>query len=107
MMRAEIWLDEDDPTGLTPGVYLPITVILERLEDAVLVPASAVIEGPHGEPYVFAVAEDRIAARPVQVLGRSADTVAVTNIDAETLVVKHTYLGWAALSSGQKVEAVQ
>ncbi|MFW6171625.1 MAG: efflux RND transporter periplasmic adaptor subunit [Planctomycetota bacterium] len=107
MMRAEIWLDEDDPTGFTPGVYLPITVIMERLKDVVLVPASAVIEGPHGDRYVFAVAEDRIAAKPVQVLGRSADMVAVTNIDAETLVVKHTYLGWAVLSSGQKVEAVQ
>lgn len=107
MMRAEIWLDGTAAEGIDPGAYVPVTVIVEQLEDVVLLPASALIEGPQGRAYVFSVEEEKLSAKPVRLLGRAADRVAVEGIDAETQVVRNTYLGWATLSSGQKVEAVQ
>jgi hypothetical protein len=56
---------------------------------------------------VFTVKDKTLSAKPVQLLGRIADRAAVKGIEAETQVVKNTYLGWAALSSGEKVEAGQ
>ncbi|MFP3983408.1 MAG: efflux RND transporter periplasmic adaptor subunit [Desulfurivibrionaceae bacterium] len=106
MMRAEIWLDRNAAADLTPGAYLPITVSLKRLTDVILLPASALIEGPDGRSHIFAVAEGSISAKPVRILGRSGDRAAIKGIDAGTQVVKNTYLGWATFSSGQKVEAV-
>lgn len=107
MMRAEVWLEGEAAAELTPGAYLPITVQLEQLDDVILIPASALIEAPQGKTHVFAVEEGKLAARPVQVLGRSADRVAVNGIEADTQVVANSYLGWATLSSGQTVEVVE
>lgn len=106
MMRAEVWLDRNAAAHLTPGAYLPITVSLKRLKDVILLPASALIEGPEGKTHVFAVAQGRLSARPVDILGRSGDRAAIKGIKAGTQVVENTYLGWATFSSGQKVEAV-
>lgn len=107
MMRAEIWPEAAAAAGLVPGAYLPVAVIVENLKDVILLPASALIEGPQGRTHVFTVKNKILSAKPVQLLGRTADRAAVKGIDAKTQVVKNTYLGWAALSSGEKVEAVQ
>ncbi|MFO7860072.1 MAG: efflux RND transporter periplasmic adaptor subunit [Desulfosalsimonas sp.] len=107
MMRAEIWPEATGAAGLVPGSYLPVAVIVENLKDVVLIPASALIEGPQGRTHVFTVKDNTLSANPVQLLGRAADRAAVKGIDADTQVVKNTYLGWAGLSSGEKVEAVQ
>lgn len=107
MMRAEVWLDGEAAAGLNPGAYLSITVEVEQLNDVILIPASALIQAPEGRTHVFAVEDGKLAARVVHVLGRSADRVAVRGIEAKTQVVANSYLGWATLSSGQKVEAVE
>lgn len=107
MMRAEAWVEYDVAAGLSPGAYLPVTVGVEKIEDVILVPASALIKGPQGKGYVFALDGDEITAKPVDVLGRTADTVAVRGLEADTRVLENTFLGWATLSSGQKVEVVQ
>ncbi|MFO7750090.1 MAG: efflux RND transporter periplasmic adaptor subunit [Desulfobacteraceae bacterium] len=107
MMRSEIWLDSATAAGLVPGAYLPVTVMVKQLTDVTLLPASALIEGPRGRTHVFTVKEKTLSSTPVRLLGRTADRVAVRGIDGETEVVENTYLGWATLSSGQKVEVVQ
>lgn len=107
MMRAEIWLDRAAAAGLVPGAYLPVTISVAQLEDVILLPASALIEGPQGRTHVFTVKDKTLSATPVQLLGRAADRAAIRGIDADTQVVKNTYLGWATLSSGQKVEVVE
>jgi len=57
---------------------------------------------------VFAVADNgTLVARPVELLGRAGDTVAVRGIDPGTQVVRNTFLGWATLSAGDPVEVVQ
>lgn len=107
MMRAEAWVERSRAADLQSGAYLPVSVTTDRLEDVVLLPASALIQGPRGKTHVFAVTEGRMSAQPVKVLGRSGDRVAVQGIEAGRRVVENTYLGWATLSSGQKVEAVR
>ncbi|MEF8788460.1 MAG: efflux RND transporter periplasmic adaptor subunit [Planctomycetota bacterium] len=108
MMRAEAWISDDEKqTGLTPGAYVPISVVLSRREEATLVPRSSVIESPDGGDYVFAVADGRLDARSGEVLGHADDRAAVTGVAPGTTVVRNTYLGWARLASGDKVEAVQ
>ncbi len=107
MMRAEVWLDQEAAAGLTSGAYMPLTVIVQKLTDVILLPASTLIEGPQGRTHVFTVKDKTLSAKPVQLLGRTADRAAVRGIDAKTQVVENTYLGWATLSSGEKVMAVR
>lgn len=107
MLRAEVWLQGDQRQGLIPGAYLPVRVTIRELQGVILLPRSALIPSPAGREHVFVVQEDRLQAREVQVLGSSQDRVAVEGISPGEQVVQNTYLGWARLSSGQKVEAVQ
>ena len=88
---------------LTPGACLPVTVALQRIPGAVVVPARAVAESPTGKPHVFAVENGRIRPRPVTVRARSGKRVAVQGIEPATQVTLSTYLGWTRLASGQSV----
>jgi RND family efflux transporter MFP subunit len=101
LMRAEVGL----PGGLavTPGRYVPVTVTLERLESAALVPTAALTESPRGSPHVFVVREGRLAARRVTVLARSGERAAVTGVAPGERVTLSTYLGWTRLAAGREV----
>ncbi|MBS0013661.1 MAG: efflux RND transporter periplasmic adaptor subunit [Desulfobacterales bacterium] len=107
MMRAEAWPEPAAAAGLMSGAYVPVTVSIKKLENVILVPESALIAGPEAKGHVFAVIKDRLTAKPVEMLGRTGNRIAVKGIDAGTRVVENTYLGWAVLSSGQKVAVVQ
>jgi hypothetical protein len=48
-----------------------------------------------------------LAARSVKVLGSSGDEVAVEGVQAGEQVVLSTFLGWAQLASGRKVEVMK
>ena len=108
MMRAEAWIDATNVTGLVAGAYLPIRLTIRQLSDVALLPTAALIPAPDGGDHVFAVADNgTLVARPVELLGRAGDTVAVRGIDPGTQVVRNTFLGWATLSAGDPVEVVQ
>ncbi|MFO8031853.1 MAG: efflux RND transporter periplasmic adaptor subunit, partial [Desulfohalobiaceae bacterium] len=107
MLRAEVWLQGDQRQGLSPGAYLPVSVSIKELHGVTLVPRSALIPSPAGSEHVFVVRKNRLQAREVQVLGSSQDRVAVKGISPGEQVLQNTYLGWARLSSGQRVEVVQ
>ncbi|MFN2352946.1 MAG: efflux RND transporter periplasmic adaptor subunit [Desulfopila sp.] len=107
MLRAEAWPDRQAAAGLTPGAYLPVTVSIQILGNVILVPESTLITGPAGKHHVFTAKNGSLTAKPVEILGRAGDRAAVKGIDSGTRVVENTFLGWAVLSSGQKVEAVQ
>jgi len=107
MMRAEVWLRDGAGQGLDSGAYVPLTVILDTLRDATLVPRSSLIPSPEGQKHVFAVEQGRLEPRAVKVLGTDGDRAAVSGIDPGASVVENTFLGWARLSSGEKVEAVR
>jgi multidrug efflux pump subunit AcrA (membrane-fusion protein) len=107
MLRAEVYLDGVDAAGLSSGAYLPLQVVLGNSKNVTLVPAAGLVESPDRNPYVFIVQEGHLAARSVSVLGSSGDEVAVEGVQAGEQVVLSTFLGWAQLASGRKVEVMK
>jgi RND family efflux transporter MFP subunit len=107
MLRAEVGLPETVTGGFRSGEYVPIEVVVDRYPDAVVVPRTALIESPEDRPYVYLVEDQKLVARTVDPIGHSADHVAVTGLSAGKSVVKHTYLGWTLLNSGDTVKPVQ
>jgi RND family efflux transporter MFP subunit len=107
MMRAEVKLQGRGERGLDPGMYVPVSVVLDTLRGATLVPRSSLIPSPKGQKHVFAVQDGRLEPRAVEVLGATGDRAAVSGIDPGASVVENTFLGWARLSSGERVEAVR
>ncbi len=107
MKTAEVWLQEKENKGLTPGAYLPVSVIVQEFKNITLVPRSALIPSPRDKKHVFAVEENRLQAREVKVLGTSGDKIAVEGVPPGTRVVQNTFLGWNRLSTGEKVEVIQ
>ena len=107
MLRAEVYLAGTDMEGLSSGAYVPLRVVLGRTKDVTLVPAASVVESPEGQCHVFVARDGHLEVRPVKVLGSSGDDVAVEGLEAGQEVVLSTFLGWATLSSGQKVEVLR
>jgi multidrug efflux pump subunit AcrA (membrane-fusion protein) len=100
-------LDGADAAGLSSGAYVPLQVVLRHSKNVTLVPASSLVESPDRNSHVFIVQDGHLAARPVKVLGSSGNEVAVEGIQAGEQVVLSTFLGWAQLASGLKVEVMK
>ncbi|OQY04176.1 MAG: hypothetical protein B6I25_07310 [Planctomycetales bacterium 4572_13] len=107
MLRAEVFLSGNQIDSLTCGQYLAVSVLLNEIKDAVILPASCLIEGPEHSHYVFVVKDGILTHHKVKVLVSSGDKVAVEGIGPNEQVVTNTFLGWATLSSGEKVEIIQ
>ncbi len=107
MLRAEVYLEGAEMDGLSPGAYVPLRVIVGESKDVVLVAATGIVEAPDQKPHVFIVQAGHLEARPVNVLGAAGDDVAVEGVQAGEQVVLSTFLGWAQLSAGLKVEAMK
>lgn len=107
MLRAEVYLDGAGTEGLSSGAYVPLQVVHGNIMNATLIPAASVIDSPDGQLHVFVANGGRLEARQIRVLGSSEDDVAVENVMEGEQVVLSTFLGWAPLSSGQKVEVVK
>jgi RND family efflux transporter MFP subunit len=107
MLRAEVYLDGADAAGLSSGAYVPLQVVLGNSKNVTLIPAASLVESPGRNPHVFIVQDGHLAARPVSVLGSSGDEVAVEGVQAGEQVVLSTFLGWAQLASGRKVEVMK
>jgi len=106
-IRAECFLGSTEAEGLICGSYVPVSVVVRQLKAAVLVPASSLIESPKGKLHVFVVRQGKLEHPVVTVLGRGQDKAAVEGLSAGELVVTNTFLGWANLAGGMKVELVQ
>jgi len=107
MMRAEVLLPAAVQGVFSSGATVSISVVLRREEGVTLVPRSSLIESPAGENHVFVVKAGRLEARPVRVIGYSGGRAGLEGVEAGERVVRNTFLGWARLSSGEKVEAVK
>jgi len=107
MLRAEVYLDGAGTEDLFSGAYVPLRVVLGNTRDVTLVPAASVVESPDRQSHVFIARDGQLEARVVQVLGSGEDDVAVGNVVEGEQVVLSTFLGWAQLSSGQKVEVIK
>ncbi|MFW5882479.1 MAG: efflux RND transporter periplasmic adaptor subunit [Planctomycetota bacterium] len=93
-----------DPAGIVPHMFARLQLVLERTDDAVLVPAAAVLTAPSGERYVFVVDDGKAHRRTITVGIEQDGTVqAQSGLAAgQRLVVA----GQAALRDGQSVRVV-
>ncbi|MGQ9650098.1 MAG: efflux RND transporter periplasmic adaptor subunit [Phycisphaerae bacterium] len=107
MLRAEVYLEGVSIDGLSSGAYVPLRVILGNRSDVTLVPAASVVESPDRRSHVFVVTDGHLEDRWIDILGASGADVAVEGVQAGEQVVLSTFLGWAQLSSGLKVEAMK
>jgi len=107
MLRGEVYLEGAGTDWLSSGAYVPLRVILGNRKDVTLVPAASVVEAPDRKSHVFVVTEGHLEARPVDILGSSGGDVAVEGVRVGEQVVLSTFLGWAQLSSGLRVEAMK
>ncbi|MCD6393417.1 MAG: efflux RND transporter periplasmic adaptor subunit [Planctomycetes bacterium] len=107
MLRAEVFLSGDQVDGLTCGQYLTASVLLNEIKDAVILPASCLVEGPKHFQYVFVVKDGVLIHQKVEVLASTENMTAVEGIEAGRQVVTNTFLGWTTLSAGKKVEVIQ
>ncbi len=107
MVRAEAILSGEQAEGLATGAYLQVSVELERLRDVTTLPKAAIVESPTGKTHVFVVESGHLVTTPVRLLATRGDEVAVEGLPPDQQVVVSTFLGWAQLSSGIKVEAVE
>lgn len=107
MVRAEIVLNDEQAAGLTSGEYLTATVAFKQHKEVSLAPVSALIEGDNGNgnTRVFVVSDGVLHLRKVRVLGTACEQAAVQGLEPGEQVVLHSFLGWARLADGMKVEA--
>lgn len=105
MVRAEVVLPAD--AALQIGAYVPLTVILERHEKAVVIPGDSLMENSEGQTMVFVVSDGKLEARPVTVKTASGGRVSVAGVMPGEQVVTSTFLGWATLASGLTVEVLR
>ena len=66
----------NDELSLVPGELVNVTVVLDDIPNALVIPRDAVNDGPSGS-YVFVVADGKAVVRPVKVLFDDARNVAV------------------------------
>ena len=74
------------PDYARPDMTVDVNIEVARFPDALSVPATALLE-QNGKAFVFEVKQERAEIRPVKVLGKGADRVAIDGIGAEVLVV--------------------
>jgi membrane fusion protein (multidrug efflux system) len=95
---------QNESGRLRPGMYVEVSVILSRRENAVVVPPAAVVTRD-GQQVVFVVQTDDTARRvPVTTGLRGEGYVEVTSglLGSETIVVE----GNAFLEDGQRIRAI-
>ena len=107
MLRAEVFLTDDQKKGLISGQYLTSSILLNEINDAVTIPASCLIEDAEHFSYVFIVKNGMLTQKKVSVLASTEDQVAVAGIEPDNQVVTNTFLGWTILSNGKKVEVLK
>ncbi|MFP4434981.1 MAG: efflux RND transporter periplasmic adaptor subunit [Phycisphaerae bacterium] len=92
-----------EPAEIVPHMFARLKLELRRADDAVLVPAEAVLTAPTGERYVFVVNQGKAKRQVVEVGIEEEDTIQVLGgLEPGQRVV---VAGQAALRDGQPVRA--
>lgn len=104
--QARVRLEVENPDlRLKPGMFMRASVLIERVEDALIVPEQALVIR-EGELGVFQVApeRDRVAWRAVEPGIRNGDRVQIVAGEIDGLVVT---LGQQLLDDGSRVSVVE
>jgi RND family efflux transporter MFP subunit len=91
---VEVWIEAANPDGrLRPGTTVNVQMVAQTLNDAVVVPASALLKTPEGETTVMIVSNDRAHPVSVETGIRQGDRVQIAKglSGGETVVVSGAY----------------
>ncbi len=91
---VEVWIGAANPDGrLRPGTTVNVQVLAQTLDNAVVIPASALLKTPEGETTVMIVKGDRAHQVSVETGVRQADRVQVSKglSAGETVIVTGAY----------------
>lgn len=105
MVRVEVQAASE--SGFQIGAFVPLKVIVQRHENAVTVPRESLMQRGTGEWAVFTVVDGVLKLNPVQKSMESDGRVEIEGLQPGADVVTSTFLGWANLAEGLKVEVVQ
>jgi RND family efflux transporter MFP subunit len=91
---VEVWIEAANADGrLRPGTTVNVQMVAQTLNDAVVVPASALLKTPEGQTTVMIVKGDRSHQVSVETGVRQGDRVQITNglSGGETVIVSGAY----------------
>jgi HlyD family secretion protein len=91
---VEVWVTAENPQGgLRPGTAVTLQMIAQTVNDAVVVPASALLKTPEGESTVMIVKNDRAHQVVVETGIRQGDHVQITKglAGGESVIVSGAY----------------
>ncbi len=92
--------------GLHTGSFVPLTVVLKKYDNAVVIPSTALMQRDN-DWFVFVVKDNVLHLRPVKRLMANNGITEVSGVKAGEEVVISTFLGWTNLAEGIKVEVVK
>lgn len=104
MLRAEALLTKDAAAAVPLGAYVTLAVQFTLHKDAVLIPTSAIVE-VRGQRLVYTISDGILRGCEIKLLGAACETAAVEGVEAGDEVVVSSFLGWARLADGMKVES--
>jgi multidrug efflux pump subunit AcrA (membrane-fusion protein) len=90
----EVWVEAPNPEGhLRPGSSVTVEMLAQTVNDALVVPSSAVLKTPEGAEAVMVVQDGKAAQRPVETGVRDGDRVQITKglTGNETVIVRGSY----------------
>jgi len=91
---VEVWVTAPNPDGrLRPGSSVSLEMAVNTVNDAVVVPSSAVLKTPEGATAVMIVKEGQAQLLEVEIGVREGDRVQITKglSGAETVIVRGSY----------------
>lgn len=93
---------ESLPPFILPNMTIDVNIEVKRFDNAMALPASAV--SFQGQPHVLALGDGgRLDERPVTILGRNPEWVAVQGLDGKAQVLREV----RAAAAGEKIRPVQ
>ena len=105
MIRAEAVLSKGEGATLPLGAYVTLSATFVTHSDNIIVPDSAIFSHKGKGEAVYTVKDGALYRTSVKVLGRARENAAVEGVNVGDVVVVNSFLGWAQLTDGMKVEA--
>ena len=93
--------------GIRIGAFVPLKVVWLRHDEAVTIPRQSLMRTADGKTSVFIVEQNMLRLRPVETVMESDGWIEVKGLQSGKQVVTSTFLGWANLAAGLRVEVVK
>ncbi len=72
---------------LWPGAFVNVSMALQTIKGAIVIPQTAIVTGPRGRSVFVVDADNKAAARPIELVYSSGPEAVVTGVDAGSTVI--------------------